>query len=218
MSLLSRVNSSDDIKKLNTAELKVLAKEIRKFLIDNISKTGGHLASNLGVVELTLAIHKVFDFPTDKIIFDVGHQSYVHKIITGRKDKFDTLRKFDGLSGFPKTGESEFDFFDTGHSSNSISVALGMRRAANLNNEKDNNIIAFLGDGSFVGGMIYEALNDAGHRKDNVIIVLNDNQMSISKNQSGISKYLSNSMKSWAIFSKLNTNSRWYPLLLFSLS
>ena len=191
MSLLSRVNSSDDIKKLNTAELKVLAKEIRKFLIDNISKTGGHLASNLGVVELTLAIHKVFDFPTDKIIFDVGHQSYVHKIITGRKDKFDTLRKFDGLSGFPKTGESEFDFFDTGHSSNSISVALGMRRAANLNGEKDNDIIAFLGDGSFVGGMIYEALNDAGHRKDNVIIVLNDNQMSISKNQSGISKYLS---------------------------
>jgi len=187
--LLDKINSTKDIKKLNIDELKMLADEIRSFLIDNISVTGGHLASNLGVVELTLALHKVFDFPSDKIVFDVGHQSYVHKIITGRKDEFATLRKFGGLSGFPKVKESEYDFFDTGHSSNSLSVAMGMRRAADLNGDK-NNIIAFLGDGSFGGGMIYEAINDAGQKKDKIIIILNDNQMSISKNKSGISKYL----------------------------
>lgn len=189
MNFLNNINSSDDIKKMNIKELNGLAEDIRKFLIENVSYTGGHLASNLGIVELTLAIHKVFNFPTDKIIFDVGHQSYVHKIITGRKERFNTLRKFKGISGFPKTNESEYDFFDTGHSSNSLSIALGMKRASELNGIK-NNVIALLGDGSFGGGMIYEAINDAGHNKDNVIIILNDNQMSISKNESSISKYL----------------------------
>ena len=189
MSILSGINSPLDIKKLNTDELKKLSEEIREFLITNVSSTGGHLASNLGVVELTLALNKVFNFPEDKIIFDVGHQSYVHKIITGRKDRFSTLRKYKGISGFPKIKESEYDFFDTGHSSNSLSVAIGMKRAAVLNGDK-NNIIALLGDGSFGGGMIYEAINDAGHNKDKIIIVLNDNQMSISKNKSGISSYL----------------------------
>lgn len=187
--MLNNINSTEDVKKLNIDELKTLSDEIRSFLIDNVSATGGHLASNLGVVELTLALHKVFDFSKDKIIFDVGHQSYVHKIITGRKDAFVTLRKFGGISGFPKIKESEYDFFDTGHSSNSLSVAIGMRRAADLNGDK-NNIIAFIGDGSFGGGMIYEAISDAGQNKDKIIIILNDNQMSISKNKSGISKYL----------------------------
>ncbi len=187
--MLEKINSAKDVKQLNIKELNVLSEEIRKFLIDNISLTGGHLASNLGVVELTLALHKVFDFCEDRIIFDVGHQSYVHKILTGRKDGFSTLRKFKGLSGFPKVKESEYDCFDTGHSSNSLSVAIGMQRAAKLKGE-NNNIIAFLGDGSFGGGMVYEAINDAGQKKDKIIVILNDNQMSISKNKSGISKYL----------------------------
>lgn len=189
MSILDSINSTKDVKKLNINELNALSEEIRHFLIENVSKTGGHLASNLGVVELTLALHKSFDFPSDKIIFDVGHQSYVHKIITGRKNQFNTLRKLDGLSGFPKLRESEYDFFETGHSSNSLSVAIGMKRASHIAN-RDNNVIALLGDGSFVGGMVYEAINDAGHNKDNIIVILNDNQMSISENQSSISRYL----------------------------
>ncbi len=190
--ILENIYSSEDIKKLNIDELKILSGEIREFLINSVSETGGHLASNLGVVELTLAIHKVFDFSKDKIIFDVGHQSYVHKIITGRKDKFETLRKHKGIAGFPKIKESEYDFFNSGHSSNSLSVALGMKRASQIMGI-DNNVIAFIGDGSFGGGMIYEAINDIGNdkEKDNIIIILNDNEMSISKNDSSISKYLS---------------------------
>lgn len=189
MNILDTVNSSDDIKKLNTDELNQLCSEIREFLLDNVSQTGGHLASNLGIVELTLAIHKVFDFPNDKIIFDVGHQSYVHKIITGRKDKFNTLRTEGGISGFPKRNESECDSFNTGHSSTSISAALGMARARELNKE-NYNIIALFGDGALTGGMMFEAMNDAGRKNLPLILILNDNAMSISKNVGSVSAHL----------------------------
>lgn len=189
-SLLDRVNSPEDLKKLNLDELNELAGEIRRFLIDKVSKTGGHLASNLGVVELTLALHRVFNSPYDKIVWDVGHQSYVHKIITGRKEQFDTLRKLGGLSGFPKTNESEHDTFNTGHSSTSISAALGMARARDINKE-NSSVVAVIGDGAMTGGMAFEALNNAGRYPNNFIVVLNDNEMSISKNVGGLSKYLS---------------------------
>lgn len=181
--------TTDKLKKMNIDELNTLCKEIRGFLIENVSKTGGHLAPNLGVVELTVAIHKVFDLPEDKLIFDVGHQSYVHKILSGRADKMDTLRQFGGISGFPKRSESEFDAFDTGHSSTSVSAALGMARARNLSGEK-NNIIALFGDGALTGGEIYEAMNDAGHTKTPLTLILNDNAMSISKNVGAVSKHL----------------------------
>lgn len=187
---LDEVNSPDDIKKLNLEELNELASEIRTFLIDTVSKTGGHLASNLGVVELTLALHRVFNTPSDKIVWDVGHQSYVHKIITGRKDKFNTLKKLGGLSGFPKVNESEHDAFNTGHSSTSISAALGIARARDIKKE-NNSVIAVIGDGALTGGMAFEALNNAGRMQSNFIVVLNDNEMSISKNVGGLSKYLS---------------------------
>lgn len=187
---LDRVNSPADIKKLNLEELNELADEIRMFLIDKVSKTGGHLASNLGVVELTIALHRVFDSPSDKIVWDVGHQSYVHKIITGRKDKFDTLRKLGGLSGFPKGNESEHDAFNTGHSSTSISAALGIAKARDLKKET-SSVIAVIGDGAMTGGMAFEALNNAGRFPNNFIVILNDNEMSISKNVGGLSKYLS---------------------------
>lgn len=189
--ILDRINSPSDLKKLSITELNILCGEIRDFLIDSVSKNGGHLASNLGAVELTLALHTVFDVPRDKIIWDVGHQAYVHKILTGRKDKFSTLRKYNGLSGFPKTNESDADCFNTGHSSTSISAALGMARARDLKKEKEH-IIAVLGDGAFTGGMVWEALNDAGHSKTKLIVILNDNNMSISKNVGAISKYLRN--------------------------
>lgn len=179
------------LKQLNTDELNELCKQIRSFLIENVSKTGGHLASNLGVVELTVAIHKVFNLPTDKIVFDVGHQSYVHKILTGRMEQFPTLRKYGGLSGFPKRSESIYDSFDTGHSSTSVSAALGMARARDLKGEK-NNIIALFGDGALTGGEIFEALNDAGHKKTPLVLILNDNTMSISKNVGAMSKHLRN--------------------------
>lgn len=187
---LDRVNSPDDIKKLSLDELNELADEIRNFLIDKVSKTGGHLASNLGVVELTIALHRVFNSPSDKIVWDVGHQSYVHKIITGRKDQFDTLRKLGGLSGFPKANESEHDAFDTGHSSTSISAALGIAKARDLKKETAS-VIAVIGDGAMTGGMAFEALNNAGRFPNNFIVILNDNEMSISKNVGGMSKYLS---------------------------
>lgn len=187
--ILDRVNSPEDLKKLNLKELDILCSEIRGFLLDNISETGGHLASNLGAVELSVALHRVFCVPEDKIIWDVGHQSYVHKILTGRKDKFKTLRKYKGISGFPKTAESDADSFNTGHSSTSISAALGMARARDLAGE-DSNIIAVLGDGAFTGGMVWEAINDAGHLKTPLIVILNDNNMSISKNVGAASKYL----------------------------
>ncbi len=181
--------TTEELKKLNIDELTVLCNEIRKFLIENVSKTGGHLAPNLGVVELTVAIHKVFDLPKDKLVFDVGHQSYVHKILSGRADKMDTLRQFGGISGFPKRAESEFDAFDTGHSSTSVSAALGMARARDIAGEK-HNIIALFGDGALTGGEIYEAMNDAGHTKTPLTLILNDNAMSISKNVGAVSKHL----------------------------
>ena len=188
--LLETIKSPDDIKKLNTQQMQQLAREIREFLISSVSKTGGHLASNLGVVELTLALHKVFNTPEDKIIWDVGHQSYVHKIITGRKDEFSTLRKAGGIAGFPKTAESIYDTFNTGHSSTSISAALGMARARDLKKE-NYSVVAVIGDGALTGGMAFEAMNDAGRSPNNIIVVLNDNEMSISKNVGGMSRNLS---------------------------
>ena len=188
--LLNNIKSPEDIRKLTLAELRSLADEIRSFLLERVSATGGHLASNLGVVELTLALHSVFQTPHDKIIWDVGHQSYVHKIITGRKDQFGTLRQFNGLSGFPKGSESEYDSFDTGHSSTSISAALGYARARDMMHE-DYAVAAVIGDGALTGGMAFEALNDAGRSPNNLIIILNDNGMSISKNVGGFSRYLS---------------------------
>lgn len=188
--ILDRVNSTEDLKRLTMKEKKQLAEEIREFIINTVAKTGGHLASNLGVVELTMAVHSVFNAPKDKIIWDVGHQSYVHKILTGRKDKMQTLRQFGGIAGFPKSQESEYDAFDTGHSSTSISVALGMAKARDLNNSNEH-IIAIIGDGALTGGMALEALNHAGASKTNLIVILNDNEMSISKNVGGISLFLS---------------------------
>ena len=188
--ILDDFNDINAVKKMSIQELNIFAQEIRSFLIEKVSKTGGHLASNLGVVELTLSLYNVFDFDKDKVIWDVGHQSYVHKILTGRKDKFDTLKSFGGLSGFPKRDESKYDFFETGHSSTSISAALGMARARDLQQE-DYDVVSVIGDGALTGGMAFEALNDVGFRKTKMIILLNDNQMSISKNVGGLSKYLS---------------------------
>ena len=183
--ILSKINKSSDLKNINLGEKKQLAQEIREYILDIVSKNGGHLASNLGVVELTIALHSVFNLPEDKIVWDVGHQSYVHKILSGRKEQMKTLRKFGGISGFPKVSESEYDCFDTGHSSTSISVALGMSRARDILN-KNNKIIAVIGDGSLTGGMATEALNDAASSKTNIIVILNDNEMSISKNVGGV--------------------------------
>ncbi|MGL5245769.1 MAG: 1-deoxy-D-xylulose-5-phosphate synthase N-terminal domain-containing protein, partial [Sarcina sp.] len=183
--VLYSISSPKDIQCLNNSQLVSLADEIREFLIDSVSKSGGHLASNLGVVELTLALFKNFDFDKDKIIWDVGHQSYVYKLLTGRKDGFNSLRQFGGMSGFPKRNESKYDFFDTGHSSTSLSAACGMARARDVLN-KDNNVVAVIGDGALTGGMALEALNDIGYNKSRVIIILNDNQMSISKNVGGL--------------------------------
>ncbi|TYQ13378.1 UNVERIFIED_CONTAM: 1-deoxy-D-xylulose-5-phosphate synthase [Acetivibrio alkalicellulosi] len=187
--ILDQVNSPDDIKELNIEQIDELASDIRYFLIEKVSKTGGHLASNLGVVELTLALHRVFNTPEDKIIWDVGHQSYVHKIITGRKNMFDNMRKLGGLSGFPKVNESDHDCFNTGHSSTSISAALGIAKARDIKKEK-HSVIAVIGDGALTGGMAFEALNDAGRSPNNLIVILNDNKMSISENVGGLSHYL----------------------------
>lgn len=188
--ILDNYKDINDIKIMSIKEKEQLAEEIRLFLIDKVSKTGGHLASNLGVVELTLSLFDVLDLDKDKLIWDVGHQAYVHKILTGRKDKFETLRQFGGLSGFPKGSESIYDFFETGHSSTSISAALGMARARDLKNEK-SEVVAVIGDGALTGGMALEALNDVGYRKTKLIVILNDNQMSIGKNVGGLSTYLS---------------------------
>lgn len=187
---LDNLNLPDDLKKLSEPEMVVLSKEIRDFLLKNISKTGGHLASNLGVVELTIALLSVFDFPKDKIIWDVGHQSYVYKILTGRKNDFPTLRQFGGLSGFPKKHESVYDMFETGHSSTSISAALGMARARDISKE-NYQTIAVIGDGALTGGIALEALNDAGRSDTDILIILNDNEMSISPNVGALSVYLS---------------------------
>ena len=189
MKVLDTINFPNDLKKLNKEEKIELSQELRNLILKTVSNTGGHLASNLGVVELTIALHSIFNTPEDKIVWDVGHQTYVHKILTGRKDKINTLRTFEGLAGFPKTSESEYDSFNTGHSSTSISAALGMARARDIKEEK-NNVIAVIGDGSLTGGMALEALDDAGSSKTNLIVVLNDNEMSIAKNVGGISNFL----------------------------
>ena len=187
--ILSRINCLEDFKKLENRDLYNLAKEIREFIIDSVSKTGGHLASNLGVVELTIALHKVFNSPDDKIIWDVGHQAYIHKILTGRKNEFSTLRQFGGLSGFPKKKESIHDAFEVGHSSTSISAALGYALARDLEGKK-NEVISIIGDGAMTAGMAFEGLNHIGHLNTKQIIVLNDNEMSIDQNIGGLSKYL----------------------------
>ena len=186
---LTEYNFPEDIKTMSPDELNLLSYSIRDFLIENISKTGGHLASNLGVVELTIALHRVFDSPEDKIIWDVGHQSYVHKILTGRAGDFDTLRKLDGLSGFPKRKESPHDIYDTGHSSTSISAAAGIAAGRDLKGDK-YDVIAVIGDGSMTGGLAFEALNNLGISKSRVIVILNDNGMSISRNIGGLSEHL----------------------------
>ncbi len=189
MKYLSKINSPEDLRKIDIKNLPVLAEEIREFLVENISKTGGHLASNLGVVELTIALHYCLNTPYDKIVWDVGHQSYVHKILTGRKDRFDTLRQLDGLCGFPRPDESKYDVFGAGHSSTSVSAAIGIAAARDLSCDT-YKVAAVLGDGSFTGGMVYEALNNAGKMKTKLLIILNDNGMSISKNVGAMSSYL----------------------------
>ena len=186
---LDRINEANDIKKIEPEAYDALASEIRSFIIESVSEHGGHLASNLGVVELTMALHLCMDFPNDKLIWDVGHQAYTHKLLTGRKEDFSGLRTFGGMSGFPKHKESPCDAFDTGHSSTSISAALGYARARDLKGE-DRTVVAVIGDGSLTGGMAYEALNNVSHLKSNMIIVLNDNKMSISENVGGLSKHL----------------------------
>lgn len=188
--MLEKIQKPNDIKKIPADQLPALAEEIREFIIESLSKTGGHLASNLGVVELTIAMHRVFDLPKDKLIWDVGHQSYTHKILTGRKDGFETLRREGGISGFPKRSESDCDVFDTGHSSTSISAGVGYVRARELKKE-NYSVVSIIGDGALTGGMAYEALNNAASLKLNFIIVLNDNEMSITENVGGMSSYLS---------------------------
>lgn len=188
--MLEKIQKPNDIKKIPADQLPALAEEIRKFIIESLSKTGGHLASNLGVVELTIAMHRVFDLPKDKLIWDVGHQSYTHKILTGRKDGFETLHREGGISGFPKRSESDCDVFDTGHSSTSISAGVGYVRARELKKE-NYSVVSIIGDGALTGGMAYEALNNAASLKSNFIIVLNDNEMSITENVGGMSSYLS---------------------------
>ena len=188
--MLENINSPEDLKKLSILEEQKLAEEIRKYILEIVSKNGGHLASNLGVVELTLALHNVFDFKKDKIVWDVGHQTYVHKILTGRKEALKTLRTLNGIAGFPKTNESPYDFFNTGHSSTSISAALGMARARDLKGE-NYSVLAVIGDGAMTGGMALEALNDVGYSKTKMTIILNDNEMSISPNIGGLNMLLS---------------------------
>lgn len=187
--IFNKINNPDDLKKLDENRLDRLAKEIREYLVNVVSETGGHLSSNLGVVELTIALHYIFDSPKDKIVWDVGHQSYVHKILTGRKEELKTIRQYKGLSGFPKRSESKHDVFETGHSSTSISAALGYAVARDINND-NNYIISIIGDGALTGGMAFEALNNAANLDSNFIVILNDNQMSISENVGGMALYL----------------------------
>lgn len=202
--MLEQIKKANDIKKINKRYHETLAKEIREFLIESISQTGGHLASNLGVVELTMALHLSFELPKDKIIWDVGHQAYTHKLLTGRKEQFNTLRNYKGLSGFPKTSESDCDVFNTGHSSTAISAGLGMARARDFKNE-DAYVVSVIGDGSLTGGMAYEALNNAGDLNTNFIIVLNDNRMSISENVGGMNNFLRN-LRTSRYYKDLKTN------------
>ncbi len=204
--MLEEINSPEDIKKLKLKEKEKLAQELREYILEVVSQNGGHLASNLGVVELTLALHSVFNTPEDKIVWDVGHQSYAHKIITGRREQFKTLRQKDGLAGFPKTSESEYDSFNTGHSSTSISAALGMARARDLRGE-DNQVIVVIGDGALTGGMALEALNDAGFSKTHMTVILNDNEMSISKNIGGLNMFLSK-LRTKKLYTKSNMSGK----------
>lgn len=198
MSVLQRIKNPSDIKKLNSGELEILAGEIRTFLIENVSKTGGHLASSLGAVELAISLHRVFSSPDDKIVWDVGHQAYAHKIITGRADKFDTLRKTDGLSGFIRHDESIHDHFDSGHASNSISAGLGFACARDILG-KDYSVVSVIGDGAMSGGLAFEGINNASQLKSNFIVILNNNKMSISQNVGGMSKHL-NKLRTSAIY------------------
>jgi 1-deoxy-D-xylulose-5-phosphate synthase len=193
MNLLDKINSPKDLKKLSRSELVTLCDEIRSFIIESVSKTGGHLSSNLGVIELTVALHYVFDCPQDKFIWDVGHQTYPHKILTGRKKKMGSLRALNGISGFPKISESDYDIFGTGHSSTSISAALGMAEALKKKN-LDHKAIAIIGDGAMTAGMAFEGLNNAGDSKNNILVILNDNDMSISKNVGALNNYLAKLM------------------------
>ena len=189
--LLDQIKQPNDIKKISPRDYPALAAEIREFLVNKISVTGGHLGSNLGAVELTMALHLVLDLPQDKIIWDVGHQSYTHKLLTGRREGFESLRKYGGMSGFPKRKESDCDSFDTGHSATAIAAGLGLVKARGLQGE-DYTVVSVIGDGSLTGGMAYEALNNAARLETNFIIILNDNNMSISENVGGVSKYLNN--------------------------
>ncbi len=202
--MLEKINSPEDVKNLSYNQKKELAEEIRKYVLDVVSQNGGHLASNLGVVELTIALHSVFDVPKDKIVWDVGHQTYIHKIITGRREELKTLRKLDGIAGFPKTKESKSDCFNTGHSSTSISAALGMARARDIKGEK-NSVIAVIGDGALTGGMAIEALNDAGFSKCKITVILNDNEMSISPNIGGLNMFLSK-LRTKKLYTKSNVS------------
>ena len=204
--MLEKINSPEDLKTLSIVEKTKLAEEIRKYILEVVSENGGHLASNLGVVELTIAIHSIFNVPEDKIVWDVGHQTYVHKILTGRKEQLKTLRKLNGIAGFPKTKESETDCFNTGHSSTSISVALGMARARDIEG-KNNAVIAVIGDGALTGGMAIEALNDAGYSKSKITVILNDNEMSISKNVGGLNMFLSK-LRTKKLYTKSNISAK----------
>lgn len=204
--MLEKVNYPEDLRSLNLEQKKILAQELREKIIDTVSNTGGHLASNLGVVEMTIALHSVFNTPIDKIVWDVGHQTYVHKMLTGRKNKLDTLRQMDGLAGFPKVSESIYDCFNTGHSSTSISVALGMARARDIKGE-NSKVIAVIGDGALTGGMALEALNDVGSSNTNMVVILNDNEMSISKNVGGISMLLSK-LRTKGLYTNFNTKGK----------
>ena len=189
MTVLEQINKPDDIKKLPEDQLNVLAQEIREYLLQSVSQTGGHLASNLGIVEITIALHRYLNLPEDKLVFDVGHQSYVHKILTGRKQEMNTLRQLDGISGFPDPNESDCDAFVAGHASTALSVALGFAHARDIKGT-DEKIVALIGDGSLTGGMCLEALNNASSLNSNLISVLNDNERSISENVGGLSNYL----------------------------
>lgn len=205
--LLNKIKEPNDIKRISPKLYPILAQEIRDFLIDHVSQTGGHLASNLGAVEITMALHICLHFPEDKVVYDVGHQSYVHKLLTGRKDEFTSLRQKDGLCGFPKRCESDCDVFGTGHSSTSISAALGLAVARDLE-QKEETIAAVIGDGALSGGMAYEALNNLSilrREKKNMIIILNDNKMSISENVGGMSRYL-NDLRSRRSYSEFKEN------------
>ncbi|MBR6780470.1 MAG: 1-deoxy-D-xylulose-5-phosphate synthase, partial [Clostridia bacterium] len=186
--LLTKIKSPEDLKRLQESDLPLLADEIRKLLIDTLSVNGGHLASNLGVVELTIALHRVFDSPRDAIVWDVGHQSYIHKLLTGRYDRFSSIRTPGGLSGFTRTSESEHDFFNSGHSSTALSAAFGLSQANRIKNTQAYTV-AVIGDGAFTGGMVYEALNNAGRSDSRLIVILNDNEMSISPNVGALARY-----------------------------